>query len=123
MESIAVKVVPDSPAVFAGVRWPGEDLVAGLEMVKLLFSQTWAEEIVRVDVSNYAGRVDLRDRYPQHGRPRPLPQQLHRAHRSHVGADPLLGSGAVHGAHYAGCPGPVIAPALHSWPVPSCRPA
>jgi hypothetical protein len=50
-----------NPPVASGVRWPGEDLVAGLEMVKLLFSQTWAEEIVRVDVSNYAGRVDLRE--------------------------------------------------------------
>jgi hypothetical protein len=47
--------------VETGRKWPGEDLVAGLELVRLLFGQDFAEEIVKVDVSNFAGRVDVRE--------------------------------------------------------------
>lgn len=39
-----------------GHRWPGDDLQAGLWMVKMLHDKPYAEEIVRVDVSNYGGR-------------------------------------------------------------------
>jgi hypothetical protein len=39
-----------------GAKWTGSDLQAGLELVKLLFGRTYAEEVERVDVSNFAGR-------------------------------------------------------------------
>ncbi len=39
-----------------GHRWPGDDLQAGLWMVRMLHDKPYAHEIVRVDVSNYAGR-------------------------------------------------------------------
>jgi hypothetical protein len=41
-----------------GARWAGEDLQAGLELVKLLFARPYAEEIEKVDVSNLARRKD-----------------------------------------------------------------
>jgi hypothetical protein len=44
-----------------GSKWPGEDIVAGLDMVKLLYGLPYAEEIVTVDVSNYAGRDSIKD--------------------------------------------------------------
>src|SRR5688572_2330481 len=43
-----------------GAKWTGGDLQAGLELVKLLFGRTYAEEIERVDVSNFAGRQNLK---------------------------------------------------------------
>ncbi len=49
------------PPVEAGHKWPGEDLAAGLDMVKLLYGQPYADEIVKVDVSNFAGRNDMKD--------------------------------------------------------------
>lgn len=39
-----------------GQRWEGEDLGAALDMIKVLHGKPYAEEIVKVDVSNYAGR-------------------------------------------------------------------
>jgi hypothetical protein len=50
-----------NPPVQSGQKWPGGDLAAGLEMVKLLYGQTYAEDIVKVDVSNFAGRLDLKE--------------------------------------------------------------
>ena len=43
-----------------GMKWPGEDLGAGIELVKLLFGRVYAEEVVKVDVSNYGRRRDLK---------------------------------------------------------------
>jgi len=42
----------------AGQHWPGDDLTAGLELVRLLAHQPFADEILKVDVSNYHGRQD-----------------------------------------------------------------
>jgi hypothetical protein len=39
-----------------GAKWVGNDLHAGLELVKLLFGRPYAEECERVDISNFAGR-------------------------------------------------------------------
>jgi len=50
-----------NPPVESGRVWPGDDLTAGLEMVKLLYGQPYAEEIVKVNVANFAGRVDLKE--------------------------------------------------------------
>lgn len=41
-----------------GNRWQGEDLAAGLWMVKVLANRPFAEEIMKVDVSNYGGRAN-----------------------------------------------------------------
>ena len=49
-----------NPPVAAGKKWPGDDLKAGIEMVKLLYGLPYAEEIVKVDVQNYGGRISLR---------------------------------------------------------------
>ena len=43
---------------FAGEKWPGDDLAAGLNMVKYLFDRPYAEDILRVNVSNFAGREE-----------------------------------------------------------------
>jgi hypothetical protein len=42
----------------SGTKWPGEDLHAGLDLVKLLYGRSYAEEIEKVDVSNFARRHD-----------------------------------------------------------------
>ncbi len=41
-----------------GQRWMGDDLAAGLWMVKTLYGKPFAEEIMSVDVANYGGRVN-----------------------------------------------------------------
>ena len=46
------------PPVESGNLWPGDDLAAGLEMVKLLAGRNYAEELPVVDVSNFNGRND-----------------------------------------------------------------
>ncbi len=45
----------------AGIKWRGEDLAAAIEMVKLLHGRPCADEIERVNVSNFAGRQDRRE--------------------------------------------------------------
>ncbi|WP_428937705.1 cell division protein FtsQ/DivIB [Fontivita pretiosa] len=49
------------PPVESGQVWPGEDLAAGLDLVKLLYGQVYADEIVKVDVTNFAGRIDPKE--------------------------------------------------------------
>jgi hypothetical protein len=49
------------PPVESGQTWPGDDLAAALDMIKLLHGQPYADAIVSVDVSNYMGRVDVRE--------------------------------------------------------------
>jgi hypothetical protein len=44
-----------------GQRWKGDDLAAGLQLVKLLYGLPYAEDIVKVDVANFQGRRDPRD--------------------------------------------------------------
>ncbi len=41
---------------FPGEHWQGDDLQAGLWMARMLHGKPYANEILRVDVSNYAGR-------------------------------------------------------------------
>jgi hypothetical protein len=48
------------PPPESGMKWSGDDLYAGLELVKLLFGRDYTEEIVKVDVSNYARHVDAK---------------------------------------------------------------
>jgi hypothetical protein len=47
--------------VESGQKWPGNDLVAGLDLVKIFSGQDFANEIVKVDVSNFDGRVDAKE--------------------------------------------------------------
>jgi hypothetical protein len=42
----------------AGQKWKGEDLAAGVELVKLLYGKPYTDEVERVNVANFAGRVD-----------------------------------------------------------------
>lgn len=49
------------PPVESGQHWSGEDLAAGLELARLFYAQRFADEIVKIDVSNFAGRVDPRE--------------------------------------------------------------
>lgn len=44
-----------------GERWPGEDLVAGLDLAKCLYGLPYADEVTGIDVANYAGRVNPRE--------------------------------------------------------------
>jgi hypothetical protein len=46
------------PPSASGKLWPGDDLAAGLEMVRLLAGRPFAQELPVVDVSNFRGRVD-----------------------------------------------------------------
>jgi hypothetical protein len=44
-----------------GKAWGGEDLVAGLDMIRRLYGLPYADEIVKVDVTNFGGRNDYRE--------------------------------------------------------------
>ncbi len=48
---------PDMP----GKHWAGDDLAAALDMVKVLHGKPYTQEIIKVDVSNFDGRIDGRD--------------------------------------------------------------
>jgi hypothetical protein len=62
-KQLAMRIIQGikQPPAEPGYRWQGEDLAAGLEMVKILFHKPYAEEIVKVDVSNFAGRKDKKE--------------------------------------------------------------
>jgi hypothetical protein len=49
------------PPPESGRKWAGPDLMAGIEMVNLLFGRPFCEEIVKVDVSNFGGRTDAKE--------------------------------------------------------------
>jgi len=44
----------------SGAKWAGEDLKAGVELVKLLFAKPYTEEIDKVDVGNFAHRLNAK---------------------------------------------------------------
>jgi hypothetical protein len=49
------------PPVESGQVWRGDDLAAALDLVKILYGKPFAEEIVRVNVSNFGGRIDSKE--------------------------------------------------------------
>jgi hypothetical protein len=49
------------PPPLPGKSWGGDDLTAGLDMVRRLYGLGFADEIVKVSVANYGGRVDPRE--------------------------------------------------------------
>jgi len=40
----------------SGQKWQGQDLAAGIDMVKLLFGKPYADEVERINVANFTGR-------------------------------------------------------------------
>jgi hypothetical protein len=56
----AVYGVSNAP-VEAGKKWTGEDLAAGLELLRLVAAQPFAGDVAGVDVSNFGGRNDPRE--------------------------------------------------------------
>lgn len=48
------------PPPESGARWAGEDLKAAIDLAKLLYGKPYAEEITRVDCSNFGGRRDMK---------------------------------------------------------------
>jgi hypothetical protein len=45
----------------SGQKWNGPDLAAGIDMVKLLHAKPYADEVERINVTNFAGRQDQRE--------------------------------------------------------------
>lgn len=45
----------------AGQLWPGDDLAAGLGLAEKLNGQPFADDVIRINVANYAGRIDARE--------------------------------------------------------------
>ncbi len=50
-----------SPPPQPGRKWAGDDLAAGLDMLRILFEQACAEDIERVDVTNFNCRAKPRE--------------------------------------------------------------
>ena len=61
-QRINIRVIEgvQQPPPESGAKWAGQDLRAGIELVKLLYARPYAEEVQRVDVSNFDRRVDRR---------------------------------------------------------------
>ena len=55
-----IESVASGPAP-VGKTWPGKDIKAGLELVNLLADKPFADQIVRVDVANYDGRMNANE--------------------------------------------------------------
>lgn len=53
-----IEGVRHTPPHLPGEQWPGEDLAAGMKMLDYLFDRPYTEQILRVNVANYGGRVD-----------------------------------------------------------------
>lgn len=49
------------PPVESGRKWSGDDLAAGLTLAQYLSGQPFAEEVVRIDVSNFGGRDNTKE--------------------------------------------------------------
>jgi hypothetical protein len=45
----------------SGKKWVGSDLAAGLDLVKLFYGKLYLDDVTRVDVTNYGGRVRRAD--------------------------------------------------------------
>jgi hypothetical protein len=56
-----IEGVHNRPPQLAGHKWTGEDLAAGLELVRRLYGVPFADEIVQVNVENFGGRIDPRE--------------------------------------------------------------
>ena len=44
--------------VASGTLWPGDDLAAGLDLIRTITDQPWAQQLPVIDVSNFSGRRD-----------------------------------------------------------------
>lgn len=50
-----------APAPESGQKWRGQDLAAGIDMIRLLHDKLYANEIERINVANFGGRLDRRE--------------------------------------------------------------
>ena len=50
-----------TPPPDAGQRWRGDDLAAGIDLIKLLYDQPYAQDVIKVNVANFQGRNDPRE--------------------------------------------------------------
>jgi hypothetical protein len=69
-EQVARLIQPGQPLMFRiidgvakapqnpGKTWPGGDVQAGIEMIALLTDKPFADQIIKIDVSNFAGRLN-----------------------------------------------------------------
>ncbi|HEX8522964.1 MAG TPA: hypothetical protein VF669_11955 [Tepidisphaeraceae bacterium] len=62
-KKLAIRIIEGvkQPPAEPGLKWQGADLAAGIEMVKVLFDKPYAQEIVKVDVTNFGGRKDAKE--------------------------------------------------------------
>ena len=58
-----IEGVRNPPPRQAGQLWLGDDLIAGLDLARRLSGQPFAEELIRINVGNYGGRIDRREAY------------------------------------------------------------
>ncbi len=56
-----IEGISNPPPALPGKTWPGGDIRAGLEMVRALAGHPYTEEIMKVDMTNFQGRVDERE--------------------------------------------------------------
>ncbi len=56
-----IQGVRQAPPRLGGQTWAGDDLKAGLDLVRLLYGKPFCDEILTVDVSNFDGRRDARE--------------------------------------------------------------
>jgi len=56
-----IEGVYNAPPAEAGKIWPGDDLIAGIDLAKLLHGRDFTEDIIRINVSNYIGRMNVRE--------------------------------------------------------------
>lgn len=56
-----IEGVRNPPPRSAGQLWLGDDLIAGLDLARQLNGQSFAEDVTRINVVNYAGRADNRE--------------------------------------------------------------
>jgi hypothetical protein len=56
-----IEGVTAPPPLAPGKTWPGNDLRAGLEMARALAGYRYTEELMKVDVTNFQGRVNERE--------------------------------------------------------------
>lgn len=49
------------PPPEVGLKWPGEDLAAGLDMAAALAYRPYTEQILKINVANFGGRINDKD--------------------------------------------------------------
>lgn len=50
-----------TPPPESGDKWVGDEVRAGIELARLIYAEKFADEIIKIDVTNFGGRVDTRE--------------------------------------------------------------